>query len=95
MTKEAVDDPSHIVLHVAVVAAGGPLLLQAFRHLVNVVNLVDRDALIHVVQRLIVEVGVGVALRAEPPGCGRYPSVASCAKRTSLPCPGQTCRELR
>ena len=42
-----------------------PTLLQALRHLVDVVDLVDRHALVHVVQRLVVEVRVRVALRAQ------------------------------
>ena len=42
----------------------GPLLPQAWRQLIDVMNLVDGYALIGVVQGLVVEVGVSVALCA-------------------------------
>jgi hypothetical protein len=44
--EEALDHAAAVVLGRAVVAAAVPLLLQALRHLVDVVDLVDRHALV-------------------------------------------------
>ena len=65
MAEEPVDHASGIVLLGTVVAARRPLLLQALRHLVDVVDLIDRHALVGIVQRLVVEVRVRVTLRAQ------------------------------
>ena len=53
-----------VVLVRAVIAVRRPLLLQARRRLIDVVDLVDRHALVGQVQHVVVEVGVGVALGA-------------------------------
>ena len=42
-----------------------PLVLQARRHLVNVLDLVDGDALVGQMQHLVVEMPIGVALVAQ------------------------------
>ena len=47
------------------VAAAEPLVLQALRNLVDIVNLVDGHALIGKMQHLVVHVGVQIALAAE------------------------------
>ena len=61
----ALDHAAGVVLRRAVVAAAVPLLLQALRHLVDVVDLVDGHALVGEVQHLVVHVGVEVALAAQ------------------------------
>jgi hypothetical protein len=64
-TQVAVDHAPAVVLHRSVVASAFPLLLQALRQIVDVVDLVDRDPLVGQVQDLVVEVGVQVALGAQ------------------------------
>ena len=49
----------------AVIAAAVPLVLQALRDLVDVVDLVDGHALVGEVQHLVVHVGVEIALAAQ------------------------------
>ena len=63
--EEALDDAAAVVLRRAVIAAAVPLVLQALRHLVDVVDLVDGHALVGEVQHLVVHVGVEIALAAE------------------------------
>ena len=67
-----------------------PLLLQGFRHLVLIVNFIDRDPLICKVQNLIVQVCIGITLGAHyllnsliaPPGpvMRRHHNFGFCAK---------------
>ena len=47
------------------VAAAVPLFLQALRNLVDVVDFVDRHALVGEVQNLVVHMGVQIALAAQ------------------------------
>ena len=47
------------------IAAAEPLVLQALRNLIDVVNLVDSHALVGEMQHLVVHVGVQIALAAE------------------------------
>ena len=61
----ALDHAAGVVLRRTVVAAAVPLLLQPLRHFVDVVDLVDRHALVRQVQHLVVHVGVEVALAAQ------------------------------
>ena len=65
VAQVAVHHAPGVVLHRPVVAAAVPLLLEALGQLVDVVDLVDRHALVGQVQDLVVHVGVEVALAAE------------------------------
>ena len=65
VADEAVDDSPAVVLRGAVVATVEPVLGNALGCLVDVVDLVDGDALVHQVQHLVVDVGVEVALSAK------------------------------
>ncbi len=47
------------------ILARRPLAAEAGGHDVLIVNLVDRYALVRVVQYLVVQIGVGVALRSQ------------------------------
>ena len=53
------------MLRRTVIATAVPLVLQTLRNLVDIVDLVDRHALIREVQHLVVHVGVEIALAAE------------------------------
>ncbi len=64
-TQVAIDHAPAVVLHRSVVSAALPLLLQALRQIIHVVDLVDRHTLVGQVEDLVVEVGVQVALRAQ------------------------------
>ena len=65
VAEVAVDDRPGVVGDRAVVAAAIPPLLERLRKLVDVVDLIDRDALVGQMEHLIVEVGVEIPLPTE------------------------------
>ena len=65
MTEETIEHAADVVAHVTVVAARHPLLLKALGYLVDVVDLVDGDAAVRIVQRLIIQVRIRIPLYAK------------------------------